>query len=487
MSAIWIENLKNKIVDSRDANNFDDIIKCYQSGLFRAGFLMAWLMLIESLKRKVVTLDANGVKAAKVELEKINQIETKMQSNDEVIRKAALACDLISKEEAEVLELLWKKRCIMSHPYMPEVKESDFRYMVENLVDITLGKELMWSQTMIDEYFETLRNSTFIIPDTLAEKKEEADKVLALIPVKNYPYFWKKVFFEFSTALENSTKKHHLMLRVLAMRFVQLEGVDITDAKYTLAIQIQKHCIVCWGVFYVIKTWNKLNDDFQGQMFRFLRDNKKEAKKVLWLAVNLVKNHGDLKDEYKDCFYAALGHYDVIDMERYYIDKQKFLRRLYADKIELNNFNDQGDFVDMLESMGKDEKNDYSETQLTKIGRWVETCCYVGTYKAHYFVAKDTVWSRDANFTKGVALEGLTDDDGCLYLSKRHLQYVMPVLYHTIDKMAVIDAIDKLKVKKTVSDATICKVIRSEIKKYIEESGEEGIALKKIVDKFCKA
>lgn len=487
MSTIWIENLKNIIVDSRDANNFDDIIKCYQSGLFRAGFLMAWLMLIESLKRKVVTLEANGVKAAKVELEKINQIEAKMQSNDEVIRKAALACDLISKEEAEVLELLWKKRCIMSHPYMPEVKESDFRYMVENLVDITLGKELMWSQTMIDMYFETLRNSTFIIPDTLAEKKEEADKVLALIPVKNYPYFWKKVFFEFSTALENSTKKHHLMLRVLAMRFVQLEGVDITDAKYTLAIQIQKYCIVCWGVFYVNKTWNKLNDDFQGQMFRFLRDNKKEAKKVLWLAVNLVKNQGDLKDEYKDCFYAALGHYDVIDMERYYIDKQKFLRRLYSDKIELNNFNDQGDFIDMLESMCKDEKNDYSETQLTKIGRWVETCCYVGTYKAHYFVAKDTVWSRDANFTKGVALEGLTDDDGCLYLSKRHLQYVMPVLYHTIDKMAVIDAIDKLKVKKTVSDTTICKAIRSEIKKYIEESSEEGNALKKIVDKFCKA
>lgn len=102
MSTIWIENLKNIIVDSRDANNFDDIIKCYQSGLFRAGFLMAWLMLIESLKRKVVTLEANGVKAAKVELEKINQIEAKMQSNDEVIRKAALACDLISKEEAEV-------------------------------------------------------------------------------------------------------------------------------------------------------------------------------------------------------------------------------------------------------------------------------------------------------------------------------------------------------------------------------------------------
>lgn len=118
----WLQNLKEKIVDEKDATNFDDIIKCYQNGLLRAGYLMAWLMLIESLKRKVIELEANGVKAAKVELAKIQQIENALQSNDEVIRKAALACDLISSEEAQVLDLLWKKRCIMSHPYMPRIR-----------------------------------------------------------------------------------------------------------------------------------------------------------------------------------------------------------------------------------------------------------------------------------------------------------------------------------------------------------------------------
>lgn len=166
----WLEDLKAKIVDQKDSDNFDDIIKCYQAGLLRAGFLMAWLMLIESLKRKVTELEAKDVKAAKTEMGKIRLVEDAMQSNDEVIRKAALACDLINKEEAQVLELLWKKRCIMSHPYMPEVKECDFRYMVENLVDLSLGRELMWSQTMINEYFDDLKNSTFIIPDTFRGK-----------------------------------------------------------------------------------------------------------------------------------------------------------------------------------------------------------------------------------------------------------------------------------------------------------------------------
>lgn len=482
----WLKELKNRIVDEKDAANFDDIIKCYQNGLLRAGFLLAWLMLIESLKRKVVELEANGAKAAKVELDKIKMVENAMQSNDEVIRKAALACDLINSEDVQVLDLLWKKRCIMSHPYMPEVKESDFRYMVENLVEISLARELMWSQTMIDEYFESLRNSTFIIPDTLAEKQEIADKVLLLIPTKNYPHFWKTVFFEFSKALENSTKNHHMMLRVLAMKFVKKNDVDITDPKYTLATQIKKYCAVCWGIFYIRKIWDKLNEEFQGQMFRFLKENTKNAKSVLYLAKYLIENHEGLKEEFKTCYYTALKQYDVIDMERYYVDKSKFLMVLYKDKIEPNNFTSQGDFIDMLLSMDVKEKAKYSDEQMTKIGRWVETCCVIGTFKAQSFVLKDTFWTRDVNFAKGVALEGLTND-GYLYLSKRHLQYVMPVLSRTEDKMNVINTLDTLPVKSTISDKKICDDIRIMIKKYIKPDSIEWQALKSIVDKYCKA
>ena len=482
----WLEELKTKIVNPKDADNFKDIIMCYENGLLRAGFLTAWLMLIESLKRKVTELDANDVKAAKVELAKIKQVEDSMQSNDEVIRKAALACELISKEESQVLGLLWSKRCIMSHPYLPEVKESDFRYMVENLVEITLGRELMWSQTMIDEYFNSLKNSTFIIPDTLTEKKDEADKVLALIPPKNYPYFWKTVFYEFSTALGNSTRKHHLMLRVLAMKFVEKEDVDITDPQYTLAIQIKKYCQVCWGIFYLRKTWDKLNDELQGQMFRFLRENKKEAEPILYLVVNLIERHDGLKKEHIRCYYAALRKYDVADMERYYVDKEEFLKVLYEEKIMTKNFNDQGDFIDMLSSMDEKNKEKYSPAQLTKIGRWVETCCYLGTFKALKFVLKESVLSRDADFAKGIALEGLTDDEGNLYLTKRHLQYVLPVLHHTKDKMDVIEALGNLPVKNMISDSVICNGIREIISKYFDKDSEEGRAMKKIVDRYCQ-
>lgn len=314
-----------------------------------------------------------------------------------------------------------------------------------------------------------------------------AGKVIEKIPKKNYPYFWKTLFYEFSMALENSTKRHHLMLRVLAMRFVEKEEVDIIESKYTLATQIKKYCSVCWGIFYIRRTWDKLNDEFQGQMFRFLRDNTKESKKVLYLVVNLMRHHDKLKKEYRDCYYAALEHYSVTDMERYYIDKGKFLKVLYQNVIEPNNFIDQGEFIDMLLSMDKSCLNDYSSEQLMQLGRWVEICCYVGTFKAQNFVLKDILWTHNPDFARGVAWEGLTDDRGNLCFTKRHLQYVLPVLNRTDDLLSVINALNELPVKSTISDATICKGIRCEISKYIGETSEAGMAMKKLVDKYCRA
>ena len=93
----WMTKLRAQIIDKKDAENFDDLIKCYQNGLLRAGFLLAWLMLIESLKRKIVDLANKGVKVAVSELKTITTTEDAMHSNDEVMWKGALKCDLITK------------------------------------------------------------------------------------------------------------------------------------------------------------------------------------------------------------------------------------------------------------------------------------------------------------------------------------------------------------------------------------------------------
>lgn len=484
----WMTKLRAQIIDKKDAENFDDLIKCYQNGLLRAGFLLAWLMLIESLKRKIVDLANKGVKVAVSELKTITTTEDAMHSNDEVIWKGALKCDLITKEEDSVLEMLWHKRCIMSHPYMPEVSESDFRYMVENLISMALSRTVMWSKNMINEYFGDIKNNAFLIPDDIDEKYEEADRVLALVPLRLRPFFWKTLFYELSLSLEEGKKKHQIMLRVLAIRFVRQEDVDINDADFTLAGQIKDYCDTCWNIFYNKGAWRKLNEEYQAQLFRYLKDDKKGAIKVLWLAKILLEHEDDLDDKYIDCYYDALAQFDVTDMQGYYLDKKKFLKLLYEEKIKNYQFSDQGDFIDMLSSMDESDIKDFSAAQQQKIGEYVEMCCVNGTFKAQDFVKERSIWSEKENYVKGVAIEGLTDKKGNLCISKRHLEYVLPVLYHTKKehRMKVIAALDGLPVEESLHEEMLPSILRTEVKRYFEEESEEGKAMLAVVDKYCK-
>lgn len=486
---IWLNSLKEKVIEEKDKKNFDDLIKCYQNNLLRAGFVMAWLMLVESLKRKIVALAEKEVKVAKEALATISGTEDAMHSNDEVIWKGAVKCDLITKEEESVVEMLWKKRCLMSHPYMPEVSESDFRYMAENLVSMSLGRTLMWSKPMIEGYFADIKTNIFIIPDDIDEKINSADRILSLIPDKLKPFFWKTLFYELSLSLDNGHKKHCKMLRVLAKRFVCQSDVDINDPHFTLDNQIKRNCCACWNVFYTKSIWNKLDGEYKSQLFRFLKDNIDEAKKVLWLAKILLEEEEDLEKKYVDCYYSALAHYDVTDMQGYYLDKKKFLKILYEEKIQGYQFSDQGDFIDMLTSMNEEDIDKFSPKQIQALGKFAEKCCVTGTFKAQNFAMSRSIWSDNCDFVMGFALEGLSNEKGELYVTSKHLEYVLPVLYHTDERnqIIVIEALIKLPVEETINEHMIFNNMRINVKKYFDETSKVGRALMSVVNKYCKA
>lgn len=346
----------------------------------------------------------------------------------------------------------------------------------------------MWSRNMIGVFFNDIKKNLFLIPDEREEKEELADRIFALIPEKQWPFFWKTLFYEFSLSIDGGHKKHQMMLRILAIRFVRLPGLDINDTKFTLAAQIKNYCVVCWNIFLNKKAWRKLNDEYQAQLFRFLKDDKKEAKKVLWLVKGLIEHDDELDEKYIDYYYAALAQYDVTDMQGYYIDKKKFLKILYEEKIEDYQFSDQGDFIDMLKSMDANDIAEFTPIQLKKLGKYVEICCMAGTFKAQNFVMTHNIWSDNLYFAKGFVVGGLSNEKGELYVSKRHLEYVLPVLYYTKEenRPEIIKAINELPVVDTMSEAMICSNIRLGVKKYFEDESDTGKALIKVVNKYCK-
>lgn len=105
----WVKLQKSLIKEASDASLYDDIITCYENGLYRPGFILTWLLLIESLKRKLLELESIGNTKALAENQKIQKLEASHKSVDVEIYNAAKVCEIITDSEFTIIDSLWQQ------------------------------------------------------------------------------------------------------------------------------------------------------------------------------------------------------------------------------------------------------------------------------------------------------------------------------------------------------------------------------------------
>lgn len=189
-----VELLKASITDKDDAQLYDEVISCYKSKLYRPGYLLAWVLLIESLKRKIIKLadldDARG----KQQLRAIEELEKQHKSADIQIILSAKECEIISDTEYITVNSLWQQRCIFAHPYMEEVKSSDLEYIMSKMIDITLSRPLYYGKRNIEDKLEELKKHPHIIPTNIDEQERFIDNQFVRIKEIHYPFLYKNLW-----------------------------------------------------------------------------------------------------------------------------------------------------------------------------------------------------------------------------------------------------------------------------------------------------
>lgn len=103
-----IELLKSIIIDNDDAKLYDEVVSCYKNRLYRSGYLLSWILLIESLKRKILKLAELDDARGKQEWGKIETLEKQHQSTDTQIISSAKECEIISDTEYTTISSLWQ-------------------------------------------------------------------------------------------------------------------------------------------------------------------------------------------------------------------------------------------------------------------------------------------------------------------------------------------------------------------------------------------
>jgi len=401
--------LRESILNSNDRQQFDDIIKCYESGLLRAGYLLGWLLLMESLKSKILYLADKEVKVAMQERDKIIEKENKHESTDVAICDAAHLCDIITDESRAELHLLWQKRCVMGHPYTPVVKELDFIYLVEKLVSMCLAVPLMWSKQMITSFFEDIKKASHLIPLSDEDIVEDIISKVALIPEKLYPYFWKSIFYEFSLSLDEKDYKRQKYLKWMAIKFIREKKIDINEECFGLESRIKDYPDVCWRILFYQKIWDTLDDKYKDQLFRYL--NEKKSGRILFFAKKVIECDKGVTQEHLNCYYNALERLPLEVAYTLYVEKTRLIDRIYARLISTNQFEDQGAFVDLLGTMEK-EVDSFPDKQRETLGGYLCRCCANNTYKAiNYIGAGRGCWLSNREFVLGFVQNAIILDN----------------------------------------------------------------------------
>lgn len=419
-----IERQKIEICEDEDVVLYEEVAACYKNKLYRSGYLLAWVLLIESLKRKIIKLSDLEDSRGKEQWEIIKKLEEAHKSTDIQIAESAKECEIISDIEFTTINNLWNQRCIFSHPYMQKVKSADLEYIMSKMIEITLSKPLLFSKKMIDEKIEEVVNYSYIIPAKFAEMNESIKQQLILIQEKHFPYLYKTLFFNLSKAEEANRKQLASYLRRYII-ILLTDYIDINGSKYRLETHLAKYPKICWLFFNTPATWEKLNSKYRGILFRYLETEENGI--TIVEAYKLIKKCDSIDDEYLDMYYNKLNCFNIISSYSLYVNKTLLLDKIRAEYIEGSQYVKQMKYIDFLESFDCPISDKFTDEESKRLGLYLGMCCSNNTFSANSFVRKcSNTWIENLSFCKGV-IEGLLCDDGCIRIRPISFFYVLRV------------------------------------------------------------
>lgn len=423
-----VELSKATIINKDDAQLYDEVIACYKNELYRSGYLLAWILLIESLKRKIIKLadleDARG----KQQWAKIEKLEEQHLSTDVQIISSAKECEIISDAEYTTVNLLWQQRCIFAHPYMQKVNSSDLEYIMYKAIDITLSKPLYYGKKNIEENLEEIKNHPHIIPTNFVEQERFIDNQFVRIKEMHYPLLYKNLFYHLSKATENNDKLLSIFFCHYITKLILHPKVNINDPKYTIEKHLSNYPRICWLIFNLPDTWNKLDNKFQGDLFRYIDITpKKDCVNSLVQAFRLICKI-QISEDFTAIYYKKLQEFPIPQAYQLYIDKNILLDRIWDEYIKEWHFRDQMKYVDFLESFNTPISDYFNETESERLGYFLGLCCRNNTFTAQTFTDKgSSLWINNLPFCRGLMRGMMTMKDN-LFIHRSSFSCVLSVI-----------------------------------------------------------
>ncbi|HOV16153.1 MAG TPA: hypothetical protein PLF50_01425 [Candidatus Cloacimonadota bacterium] len=139
--AVDISQFLTKIKDKQDRAVFKEAVICGANDALTACFLMLWVSLIQSLKRRFIEIGKHDKDTAKI-VGTFQQMESQHKTVDKYLIDQGKEFGFYDDNTHNDLLYLFTKRSLIIHPYMSKITEESIIYAANIIVNEILGQPI---------------------------------------------------------------------------------------------------------------------------------------------------------------------------------------------------------------------------------------------------------------------------------------------------------------------------------------------------------
>lgn len=345
----WIENLKAQIVEADDKVLYEEASQCFINGQLRAAYIITWISIIESLKRKIFILSNLGDSTATTAKQKIEDTENEKHSADKLIFEEAKNCGIIYNPDYSKVAFLWEQRCLFAHPYNLNPEIDEVRHILGQAARITLCKELHFNKTYLTDLADNISSKPFFLPTEIEQVRSYAKRTISRTPLNLHPFFFKTLFFKVGELSQSEDKFSELRkLRYFIVELLINTSLPLDNVDWSLENRVTKFPYECFIGFVHQDTWTLFPDRIKEMLIAYMEGETESSKLIALKAIagNLIQNHS-LEEGFKNRYHKKLNGLSFETSINYYGSNKATFQRI-CDDLASSQYEQQNPVIDFL-------------------------------------------------------------------------------------------------------------------------------------------
>ena len=491
MDIEWLKNQRQSIANANDAQLYDEIIKCCESGSLRAAYILTWILIVESLRHKIEALASLGDRRAEQALKSIDGVEKARQANDKVIVDKSISCLVVDTRYESDLNYFWDQRCLYAHPYQTAPNDADVTLIITKALEMVLKTGVHYHKDRIDEIIKNEVACFHMVPQNEPEQKERIRFHLLMVREEHYAFLYKTLFFEFSQAVDSKNIPLYRYMALFIELLVNETTYDINNDANGLQKQIANFPLKVWSLLYLAPSiWEKIDIAYRDSLFNCILLPSDNNYSYARCAYKLFVNGNTLSPQHEQIYYDELAKHDINSSWSFYHNHGILLQRIDSEWVATCSYNTQGGYVDWLKSCFCNMSM-FSSDEHEKLGNMLGKCCRNHTYVAlDYLKSMPEEWNAYPRFMIGLVKGAYTLDKylnipmNCpvsvfkvfLKLSQEHQSAILSELIQREVKSKSYDSDGRDALKKMIEENknNITQEIRDQFQELLDKYYMEG-------------